>query len=224
MCELIAECRLPATYQTFFQLHLLYVLMLLPRLRSLPASVPAHEHPIPEPSVPSEPVHSPPTAPQSSVSIFTKPHYESYPAELLNHFFELAESQMRRVLGRGERERVVKKYMAEMGEQWRGAGVGLDYVVGLQSSQDPAEVERADAELASWLWRNLFGARGLGAPAPGLVDPTMQDEFGLKEVEMAEQIEQVIRFMRREMSRLDQITQRDILDGNIGHWGSVTDA
>jgi cytochrome b pre-mRNA-processing protein 3 len=157
-------------------------------------------------------------------SILVKPHYDSYPAEFINHFFELAESQMRRVLGRGERERVVTKYMSEMAEQWRGAGVGLDYVLGLQSSSQPADVELADAELASWIWRNLFGSRGLGAPAPGLVDPSMADEFGIKEVEMTEQLEQVIRFVRKEMARLDRVSHRDVLDGNIGRWGSVKDA
>lgn len=128
---------------------------------------------------------------------------------------------MRRVLGRGERERIIKNYMAEMGEQWRGAGVGLDYAMGLQYSNVPEEIERADAELASWCWRNLFGARGLGAPAPGMVDPSLAEEFGLREVEMTEQLELVVRFIRREQARLDAISHRDVLDANIGSWGYV---
>lgn len=126
---------------------------------------------------------------------------------------------MRRVLGRGERERIIKKYMAEMGEQWKGAGVGLDYAMGLSNSANPEESSRADAELASWVWRNLFGARGLGAPA-GMVDPSV-DELWLKEVDMAEQLELVVRFIRREQARLDGISHRDVLDANIGSWGCV---
>ena len=210
---------------------MLYLLILTPRIRALPAAAPSHQHPIPEPAVPTPPTLSPAAstsapAPASSsplptVSILSKPNYEAYHSELVNHFFELAESQMRRVLGRGERERVIKKYMGEMAEQWRGAGVGMDYAMGLQHSSNPEDLSRADAELASWIWRNLFGARGLGAPAPGLLDPSMMEEFGTGEVEMPEQLEQVIRFVRREMSRLDQVSHRDVLDGAIGHWGSV---
>ena len=221
---LIAECRLPPTYQTFFQLHLLYVLILTPRLRALPASAPAHSHPIPEHATPDAPTHSPaPTSSSGMPNLLAKPLYDGYISELVNHFFELAESQMRRVLGRGERERIVKKYMGEMGEQWRGAGAGLDYALGLQTSSNPEEFSRSDAELASWLWRNLFAARGLGAPAPGLVDPSMRDEFGAKEVELPEQLDLVVKFIRREMERLDRISHQDVIDGNIGTWGAVQD-
>jgi hypothetical protein len=141
-----------------------------------------------------------------------KPVHEAYPTELLSHFFELAESQMRMVLGRTERERVIRKYMDEMGEQWKGAGTGLDYVLGLGLSSVPAEVERADAELASWIWRNLFASRGLApGPYPQPVD----------ELQFIPQLNLVVRFVRRELARLDAISDEDVIAGNIGKWGRV---
>lgn len=117
---------------------------------------------------------------------------------------------MRKVLGRGERERVVKKYMAEMGEQWKGAGAGLDYVMGL----DSAEPGKADVELASWVWRNLYASQGLTA------GPEVQRELESKEVEMVQRLEEVVVFVRKEMARLDKVEDADVLDGNIGDWGS----
>lgn len=204
------ECKLPATYQTFFQLHLLYVLILMPRLRALPASEVLPPHPIPEPisTTPPQGIETP----SSSTSILTKPTYEAYPTETLNHFFEMAESQMRVVLGKGERERVVRKYMDEMGEQWKGAGVGLDYVLGLTLSEKQEDRIKADQELASWVWRNLFQGKGLGK------------DGGAEEVDMAEQLEQVVRFIRKEMARLDRIEDADVVAGNIGRWSMVKEA
>lgn len=204
------QCRLPPTYQTFFQLHLLYILILLPRLRSLPAHTTVTS-PVPEPAAPSAPSNTPDSQP---ISILTKANYEAYPGELLDHFFELAESQMRIVLGQGERERVIQKYMAEMAEQWKGAGAGLDYVLGLSLSENPADNARADEELASWVWRNLFQGKGLTAtPLPGTTAES-------SDVDLAEKVERVVRFVRREFSRLDRIPDGDVLGGNIGAWGS----
>jgi hypothetical protein len=209
------------------------VLILLPRLRALPAASPSTSHPIPEPLDPSEP-HTPPTttttttpsdaAPSNSTSsasgapIIGKPDYESYPTEFLTHFFELAESEMRKVLGRGEKERVVRKYMDEMGTQWKGAGVGLDYVIGLTLSELPEERAKADAELVSWVWRNLYASRGL-TPTPASADGLGAE--GEVDRKMLEQLEQIARFVRREMQRLDRVEDADVLSGNIGHWGSV---
>lgn len=146
-----------------------------------------------------------------------KPAHESYPTELLSHFFDLAESQMRLVLGRTERERVVRKYMEEMGEQWKGAGTGLDYVLGLGISEDPADQARADSELASWVWRNLFASRGVTPPSPA-VEPTVN------ELEFIEQLESVVHFVRRELHRLSQISDEDVMAGKVGEWDRVEKA
>lgn len=199
---LTSVCHLPPTYQTFFQLHLLYVLLLVTRLRAIRSN----------PNAPVDVENA-----GSSVSPplqITKPAHESYPTELLSHFFELAESQMRMVLGSSERERVVRKYMEEMGEQWKGAGTGLDYVLGLSISEDPADQARADSELASWAWRNLFASRGMTPPSPAI-------EPAVDELEFVEQLELVVRFVRRELSRLSNIDDEDIMAGNIGEWGKV---
>jgi hypothetical protein len=198
------ECQLPATYQTFFQLHLLYVLVLVIRLRALRSSRP-DASPIPEPLEPGSPTHTASSAPSFSLG---KPAHEAYPTEFLNHFFELAESQMRIVLGKGERERVIRKYMDEMGEQWKGAGLGLDFILGLSISEDPAERALSDPELASWVWRNLFQSKGI---TPGEGD----------ELAFPPQLEKVVFFVRRELARLDKISDADVLDGNIGEWGPV---
>lgn len=151
--------------------------------------------------------------------ILSTPNHKAYPSELLNHFFELAETQMRRVLGRGERERVIKKYMDEMGQQWKGSGMAVDYAIGLSISEDPVERTRADIELASWLWRNLFDSRGLGAPPLPPVDGEGAMSGRVKEVELPTQLMEVVCFMRREMTRLDGISDADVLAGNIGPWG-----
>ncbi|KAL1410354.1 Serine carboxypeptidase 3 [Vanrija albida] len=206
------SCKLPPTYQSFFQLHLLYVLLLVIRLRALPAGGHgAAKHPIPEPldsSAPQQPAsHSHPAPTGIHLG---KAAHETYPTELLSHFFELAESQMRMVLGKGERESVIKKYMEEMGEQWKGASAGLDYVVGLGLSEGAEEAASSDVELASWAWRNLFASRGLTAPVEG------GDELAF-----VTQLELVVRFVRRELSRLDAVSDEDVLNGNIGDWGRL---
>ena len=126
---------------------------------------------------------------------------------------------MRRVLGRGERERVIKKYMEEMGQQWKGSGMAVDYSIGLSISDEVAERERADVELAAWLWRNLFDARGLG-PSP--LPPNINEgpmSGGVKELDLPTHLLEVVCFMRREMTRLDGISDENVLLGNIGAWG-----
>lgn len=156
---------------------------------------------------PGAPTHTESSPPSKGFSL-GRPAHETYPTEFLSHFFELAESQMRIVLGKGERERVIRKYMDEMGEQWKGAGLGLDFILGLSISADPAEQRLSDAELASWAWRNLFQSKGT---TPGEGD----------ELAFAFQLDKVVRFVRRELARLDQISDADVLDGNIGQWGAV---
>lgn len=114
----------------------------------------------------------------------------------------------------------MRKYMDEMGTQWKGAGVGLDYVLGLTLSDLPEERAKADAELVSWVWRNLFASRGL-TPTPANADGSGLGSEGEVDAKMLEQLEQVARFVRREMQRLDRVDDGDVLSGNIGHWGSV---
>ncbi len=211
------ECGLPSTYQTFFQLHLLYVLILLPRLRAIAPNVVARAAST-SPAPPTESSASG-TASSSTTGMLSKPSNVIYPAEILNHFFDLAETQMRRVLGRGERERVVKKYMEEMGQQWKGSGMAVDYSLGLGLSEDTAERGNADAELAAWLWRNLFDARGSVPLRPSTTDGGDLLSEGASDLDVPKHLEQVVWFMRREMKRLDGIPDEDVLVGNLGTWG-----
>ena len=116
---------------------------------------------------------------------------------------------------------MVKKYMEEMGQQWKGSGMAVDYAIGLSMSEDPVERETADLELASWLWRNLFDSRGLGPPPLPPIEGEGTMSGRVKELEMPRQLFEVVLFMRREMARLDGISDEDVLSGNIGMWGPV---
>ncbi|KAG7539658.1 hypothetical protein FFLO_03457 [Filobasidium floriforme] len=206
------ECGLPATYQTFFQLHLVYLYLLLPRLRALPNTT---------------------TLGRSSTSIS-----QTYQTELLTHFFALAENQMRVTLGQGERERVVRNYMKEMGEQWKGAGIGFDYAISI--GQDLPEIpagERSskggDAELAAWVWRNLFAARYSDLPSdftpttntaaiPAEQDTVKSDPSNpVHHLKLPAQLAQIVAFIRRELYRLDQLSDEDIEQGRTGEFGPV---
>ena len=208
---------------------MLYLLMLIPRLRALPVNNRTSTHPIGEPAdplPPQEPRTPPESSPivtpsASSTSLFSKPTSSRYVTELINIFFELAESQMRRALGRNERERVIQKYLKEFGEQFKGTMVGMDFVLGMRFSQDAKERATTDAELASWLWRNLFASRGLGPPSPEFVAPDEVDAYSVTELYMVPQIETILLWMRQEMYRLDSLSDRDVLDGNIGSWANV---
>ncbi|RXK41310.1 hypothetical protein M231_01460 [Tremella mesenterica] len=216
------ECKLPPTFQTFFQIHLLYLLILLPRLRALPAHQAPPKTTIPEPLSPSSPSNTNTSSSEDPSGIsLSKPNYEAYPLELLNHFFEMAESEMRQVLGRGERERVVRKYLMEFGEQWRGSGLAVDYILGLGQSDSVELRSKADLELAGWVWRNLFQSRGMSAPDGALTEVEKNPVEARLELLLPEQIELVVKFIRREMVRLDKISDVDVLAGNIGVWGKV---
>lgn len=199
------ECALPPTYQSFFQIHLLYLLLLIPRLRSLPASTAL------------------PTA---------TPVAQTYQTEILTHFFELAENQMRLTLGEKEHERVVRKYMKEMGEQWKGAGITFDYAIargqtGLPASAEGSQLEGngGDAELASWIWRNLFAARGCDfVPKPTTTTTTAAaapGETAMKELEFAVQLGTIVKWIRRELYRMEGLSDQDVLEGRIGEFSVV---
>ncbi|KAI5450357.1 Serine carboxypeptidase 3 [Naganishia albida] len=198
------ECALPPTYQSFFQIHLLYLLLLIPRLRSLPASTAL------------------PTA---------TPVAQTYQTEILTHFFELAENQMRLTLGEKEHERVVRKYMKEMGEQWKGAGITFDYAIargqtGLPASAEGSQLEGngGDAELASWTWRNLFSARGCDfVPKPTTTTTTAAapGETAMKELEFAVQLGTIVKWIRRELYRMEGLSDQDVLEGRIGEFSVV---
>ncbi|QRV80593.1 ubiquinol-cytochrome C chaperone domain-containing protein [Ceratobasidium sp. AG-Ba] len=145
---------------------------------------------------------------------------KSYQAELINHFFLDIEHRMRTVLGDKVPERIVKGYMKEMRDQWRGGGVAFD--LGIVGS---------DATLAGMIWRNLFASRGAVpvAASPNSTSSAPVSEGSRKLVIASAEdaalppvLYQFVGFVRREMARLEAIPDKDIAYGRIGEWGTVS--
>lgn len=114
-------------------------------------------------------------------------------------------------------ERLVKGYMNEMRDQWRGGGVAFD--LGIIGS---------DATLAGMIWRNLFASRGaLPAPTAGkLAEGVGASEKlvvgGAEDAGLPPLLYQFVAYARRELVRLESIPDKDIAYGRIGQWGTVS--
>ncbi|CUA78398.1 Protein CBP3, mitochondrial [Rhizoctonia solani] len=134
---------------------------------------------------------------------------QTYQAELVNHFFLDIEHRMRAVLGPKVPERIVKGYMNEMRDQWRGGGVAFD--LGIIDT---------DATLAGMIWRNLFASRG-SPPAPKQGE-TRLVLAGLEEIELPLTLYKFVLHVRREVKRLEGIEDEDVRLGRIGEWGTVS--
>lgn len=189
-------------------------------------------------------------------------HSKVYQEELLTHFFSLLEVRMRRTLGPLIPDRFVKKYMIEFGEQFTGIRIAFDQAI-LSN----------DTDLALFLWRNIFGSRGIPKGSVGVKIPSglndrkrvehlskigkadgMGGKIAPKDLEgkmegegrigpvptdlkspptlgeipetwdpclMVEELNQLVGFVRRELSRLETIPDEVILKGNIGTFGLV---
>ncbi|WVR03877.1 hypothetical protein IAU60_000876 [Kwoniella sp. DSM 27419] len=228
------ELDLPRTFHTFFTIHYLYVVLTLTRLRSLHNNIPNPLSPLPQSAYPGQPGTTTPARGAGILDIIdnagcslshVKQHDYRYQQMLLTHYYNIVENEIRLMLGvEITRETETMKRLREYQERGNFARIGLDYVLALQSSDDPEDRGRADAELASWVWRLIFGRRGTGEKGAGeLVYPEGEAMKEGKDIEMAEQIEVIVRFMRREMKRLDDISDRDVIAGNVGSFGSVRD-
>lgn len=221
------ECDLPRTFHTFFSVHLVYLLITLIRLRALPNQIPNPLSPIPQSALPGQPGTTTPIQPPSLKDKFedlvSPAHEYKYRQTLLTHFFNVVENEIRLMLGvEITRDSAVQTRMKDYANWWREAQLGMDYAIGLTASEDPRERAVADAELASWVWRLIFGRRGEGVNGQGeLVYPEGEAMKEGKELEMAEQVEAIVRFIRREMARLDKISDRDVIAGNVGMFGKV---
>jgi hypothetical protein len=94
-------------------------------------------------------------------------------------------------------------------------------VEGREAELGEAETEGGDAEMASWVWRNLFGARGapIGAPArsSSAKSPDVTD------LKLAVNLAKAVAFIRREMYRFDQLTDEQVMSGEVGEFGGVED-
>ncbi|CAE6468159.1 unnamed protein product [Rhizoctonia solani] len=136
----------------------------------------------------------------------------TYQAELVNHFFLDIEHRMRGVLGPKVPERIVKGYMNEMRDQWRGGGVAFD--LGLIDT---------DATLAGMIWRNLFASRGAPpAPSEGNANDKKLVFASAQDIELPSTLYKFVVHVRREVQRLESISDEDIKLGRIGEWGTVS--
>jgi cytochrome b pre-mRNA-processing protein 3 len=144
--------------------------------------------------------------------------------------------------------------MKEMGEQWKGAGIGFDYAIAV--GQDLPELSNPnsssigntgvgkDAELAAWVWRNLFAARYSDLPSdftpstttskttpaagatendPYTTSPSIQSDPSnpITHLKLPIHLNTITTFIRRELHRLDQLTDEEIEQGKTGEFGSV---
>ncbi|CAE6471449.1 unnamed protein product [Rhizoctonia solani] len=132
----------------------------------------------------------------------------TYQAELVNHFFLDIEHRMRAVLGPKVPERIVKGYLNEMRDQWRGGGVAFD--LGIIDT---------DATLAGMIWRNLFASRG--APPPQQDGKEKIVLANAQDIELPSTLYRFVVYVRRELKRLEEISDEDIKLGQIGEWGTV---
>ncbi|KAG8730405.1 Protein cbp3, mitochondrial [Ceratobasidium sp. 423] len=129
----------------------------------------------------------------------------AYQAELINHFFLDTEHRMR---SHKVKERIVKGYMNEMRDQWRGAGVAFD--LGIIDT---------DATLAGMIWRNLFASRG-SPPPPS--EGNEQKLANAQEIKLPSTLYKFVVYVRRELKRLEGIPDEEIKLGQIGEWGTVS--
>ncbi|WWC68702.1 uncharacterized protein I206_102636 [Kwoniella pini CBS 10737] len=240
------ECDLPRTFHTFFTIHYLYVLITLIRLRSLPNYIPNPLSPLPQSAYPGLPGTTTPIKKPSIIDTLDnfgcyfsriKQHDYRYQQTLLTHYFNIVENEIRLMLGvEITREGETMKRLREYQERGNFAKISLDYVLSLTNSSENTsenssenenlekkkDKELSDCELSSFIWRFIFARRGTGKNLLGeLIYPENENMKKDKELEMSEQIELIVKFIRRELNRLDQISDRDIIAGNVGIFGKV---
>lgn len=97
----------------------------------------------------------------------------------------------------------------------------------------PDQLVGADTELAAWVWRNLFSARYSDLPAEYTPAPpaasaddnktnNSTDPWSpMQNLALPVQLNLIVKFIRREMARLDKLTDEDVEQGRIGKFGSV---
>ncbi|KAG8725205.1 Protein cbp3, mitochondrial [Ceratobasidium sp. 395] len=138
---------------------------------------------------------------------------KAYQAELINHFFLDIEHRMRAVLGPKVPERIVRGYMKEMRDQWRGGGAAFDL-----------GIAGPDATLAGMIWRNLFASRGAlpSTPQPDDSGKRKLVIAGAEDAALPPILYQFVGYARREIARLEAIPDKEVAYGRIGDWGTVS--
>ncbi|MBW0566511.1 hypothetical protein O181_106226 [Austropuccinia psidii MF-1] len=195
----VGECGLPDSFQTWFQITQLHMWLLTVRFRAMPP-----------------------------------PLGKLYTQEFVNHAFLDTEHRMRGPKNKVTKNTLVKKYMQIMLQQHRGIQIGLDWAI--------AREKDSDQMLAAAIWRNIFGAawgRGMGG-VKGIFSCTTQnqdpqntqsiDQFLTPsfdsldqsstnpnsiegDLKFAEILKRSVTFIRKELIRLDQVSDKMIVSG-----------
>jgi len=140
---------------------------------------------------------------------------------------------MREALSHKAPERIVGGYMKEMRDQWAGATFSFD--LGLVGS---------DAELSGAIWRNIFASRGLDGKGEVIGKPGRSSEpramdsaaIGVEDssslpigttlsdsalAELPFHLYVFTAYVRRELMRLESLSDEQVLMGDIGSFGSM---
>jgi len=191
----VQECGLPDSFQTWFQVTQLHMWLLTVRFRSMKA-----------------------------------PLGKYYIQEFVNHSFLDTEDRIRGPQNKITKGTLIKNYMKILLHQHRGFQTVLDYAI----SREP-QLNQTDQFLAGVIWRNLFGAawgKGMGG-VKGIFDSkeeppvtssqsspstttSLEDEqeHSLEnDVKFPEILERLVIFIRKELVRLDQVSDKTIITG-----------
>ncbi|KAI7959724.1 hypothetical protein MJO28_003515 [Puccinia striiformis f. sp. tritici] len=191
----VEECGLPDSFQTWFQVTQLHMWLITVRFRSMKA-----------------------------------PLGKYYLQEFVNHSFLDTEDRIRGPQNKITKGTLIKNYMKILLHQHRGFQTVLDWAI----SRDP-ELNQSDQFLAGVIWRNLFGAawgKGMGGvkgifdskedqptTTPLQLPSTSEDEDPEQlhtfenDVKFPETLERLVIFIRRELVRLDQVSDKTIITG-----------
>jgi cytochrome b pre-mRNA-processing protein 3 len=199
---------LSPTYQTWFQIANLHVWLIRARYRALPKS-----------------------------------HANIYEQELVNHFFIDVEHRMRVALANKPPERIIKGYMNEMRDQWNGATFSYDLGLVSSDSEMSAAIWRnvfagrgldGKGEVVGKHGKTSMDPRPVqststssSSPSPSLTADSTQDSLSrpttLSDTTLAElpfHLYVFTAYIRRELRRLDFISDEDVIGGRLGTFGS----
>ncbi|KAG8931919.1 Protein cbp3, mitochondrial [Tulasnella sp. 418] len=151
------------------------------------------------------------------------PYGRLYIQELINHFFLDIEYRLRSVFGPKVPERIMKNHMRDVRDQWNGSTASFDVAL-----------MQGDAELAAAIWRNVFAARGEKAYKEKDL-PEEEKERRIEErkknndpeadgaslEEIPRLVYQHVAHVRREIKRLEALSDEEVRAGNLGKFGTV---
>lgn len=146
-----------------------------------------------------------------------------YVQETINHFFLDAEYRLRAVYGPKCPERIIKRQMVDLRDQWNGSNAAYDLAV-----------MTGDTELAAAIWRNVFAARGEKAYKEANLPVEERDALiekrrkandpeadGAPLEDIPNLVFQFVAHIRREMQRLEGVPDGEVIAGRVGKIGRI---